>query len=106
MNENCYDFERLIPWFLDDELDPEQSVELEAHVASCVACRERLARQGLIATTDDPDDRRRLRVMLTEAGEAKFLETQAQALAVTARTLAPLSPAERRSLMALLSRLT
>ncbi len=67
---------------------------------------DRLARQGLVATTPDPEDRRRLTVALTADGTAAFARLRATALDVSRRTLAPLSPEEAASLMALLLRLT
>lgn len=67
---------------------------------------DRLARQGLVATTPDPDDRRRLTVTLTDAGAAVFARLAAPAIEVSRRTLSPLSPDEARTLLALLSRLT
>jgi DNA-binding MarR family transcriptional regulator len=66
---------------------------------------DRLRRQGLVATAADPDDGRRLVVRLTGQGQALFDATRASALAVSERTLAPLTPAERGTLMALLARI-
>ena len=66
---------------------------------------DRLARQGLVETSPDPDDRRRLTVALTTAGQALFRDRCATALEVSARTLDHLSAAERDQLLALLSRL-
>ena len=67
---------------------------------------DRLAKQGLLATTADPIDRRRLTVALTEAGRALFTRTRDAGLAVSAQTLEPLSAAERATLLGLLARLT
>jgi MarR family transcriptional regulator, lower aerobic nicotinate degradation pathway regulator len=67
---------------------------------------DRLARQGLVETAADPDDRRRLTVTLTQAGAALFRATCPTALLVSDRTLQPLTPDERGQLLALLSRLT
>ena len=67
---------------------------------------DRLARLGFVATAADPDDRRRLTVTLTDAGEALFAARSATALKVSADTLAPLSPEEQATLKALLARLT
>lgn len=67
---------------------------------------DRLAKQGLLLTTADPSDRRRLTVALTAAGSDLFARTQAAALAVSSQTLGPLSAAERATLLALLARLT
>lgn len=66
---------------------------------------DRLARQGLVVTTPDPDDRRRLIVGLTPAGLDLLSLRVPTALAVSARTLEPLDPVEQAHLMALLSRL-
>jgi DNA-binding MarR family transcriptional regulator len=67
---------------------------------------DRLARQGLVATTPDAEDRRRLTVRLTEAGQVLFLRLKDTALDVSARTLDPLTEDEARLLAMLLSRLT
>jgi MarR family transcriptional regulator, lower aerobic nicotinate degradation pathway regulator len=67
---------------------------------------DRLVRQGLVATAPDPADRRRLTVGLSAAGRALFDRLTATALQVTDQTLAPLLPAERAQLAALLLRLT
>lgn len=66
---------------------------------------DRLTRQGLVATTPDEGDRRRLNVALTPAGQALFEARRAEALAVSARTLEPLTARERAQIMALLARL-
>ncbi|HEX9858756.1 MAG TPA: MarR family transcriptional regulator [Paracoccaceae bacterium] len=65
----------------------------------------RLARQGLVSTAADPDDRRRLTVALTPEGAALFQQTASTALGVSDATLGPLDPAERATLLALLARL-
>ena len=67
---------------------------------------DRLALQGLLTTTADPSDRRRLTVALTKAGETLFAQTRDAAISVTGQTLGPLSPEERQTLLALLARLT
>ena len=66
---------------------------------------DRLARQGLVSTFPDPDDRRRLTVDLSEEGRAVFLRLVPTALEVSARTLGPLSELEQRQLLDLLMRL-
>ena len=66
---------------------------------------DRLARQGLVSTFPDPDDRRRLTVDLSEEGRAVFLRLVPTALEVSARTLGPLSKVEQRQLLDLLIRL-
>ncbi|NJM84362.1 MAG: MarR family transcriptional regulator [Tabrizicola sp.] len=67
---------------------------------------DRLAKLGLVMTAADPDDRRRLTVALSPAGSALFRTRTETALAVSDATLAPLSTAERKTLLALLTRLT
>ena len=67
---------------------------------------DRLARLGLLATSADPADRRRLTVTLTAEGEALVAGLKATALQVSQDTLAPLGPEERDMLIALLLRLT
>ncbi len=67
---------------------------------------DRLARLDLVATSPDPDDRRRLTVSLTDRGRALFDATWQTALSVSDATLGPLTAAERETLMALLLRLT
>lgn len=46
MDPTCEEIQRSIPWLLDDELDAEQSLEIEAHLGACAACRAQLERQG------------------------------------------------------------
>lgn len=46
MHLSCTEIQRLIPWLLDDELDPDQSLELESHINTCVSCRVELEREG------------------------------------------------------------
>ena len=67
---------------------------------------DRLARQGLVETAPDPDDRRRLTVGLTPAGALLFHTTRSAALTVSDQTLCPLFPTEQTLFMALLARLT
>lgn len=66
----------------------------------------RLQDRGLVTTTPDPDDRRRLLVALTEAGRAFAEDCQARARRITATTLAPLSSGEARQLLTMIRKLT
>jgi MarR family transcriptional regulator, lower aerobic nicotinate degradation pathway regulator len=66
----------------------------------------RLAKQGLVETSADPTDRRRLTVMLTGQGRALYTSSFDAALLVSAQTLSPLKPSERTTLLALLAKLT
>jgi len=67
---------------------------------------DRLVRQGLVQTSPDTQDRRRLIIGLSPAGHALLAARLADATRVSSRTLDPLSPAERAQLLDLLSRLT
>lgn len=67
---------------------------------------DRLSQRGLVTTRQDRTDRRRMVVELSPAGSALFARLAETAFRVSDRTLAPLSPAERRSLSLLLARLT
>lgn len=67
---------------------------------------DRLRKQGLVETTGDPDDRRRLTVSLTAAGQAQFDKARDAALAISDATLAPLSDVEQATFLALLRKLT
>jgi DNA-binding MarR family transcriptional regulator len=66
---------------------------------------DRLSKLGYVATAADPDDRRRLTVTLTPEGAQLFEARKTTALDISRDTLAPLDPAERTLLMALLTRL-
>jgi DNA-binding MarR family transcriptional regulator len=66
---------------------------------------DRLAKLGLVATTADPRDRRRLTVAPTSAGVRIYEDRSETALRISRDTLAPLTADERALLMALLSRL-
>lgn len=66
---------------------------------------QRLKKRGLVATERDTGDGRLLVVRLTRAGAALVRRLLPVEVACTARTLAPLKPAERRVLYDLLRRL-
>ena len=66
---------------------------------------DRLSARGLVETAPDARDRRRLMVTLSAAGRALFEALAPAALEISAETLAPLSPAERRRFLDLLEKL-
>lgn len=66
---------------------------------------QRLKKRGFVATERDGADGRLLVVRLTRAGAALVRRLLPVEVACTARTLAPLNPAERRVLYDLLRRL-
>ena len=67
---------------------------------------DRLRDKGLIATTRDAEDRRRLFVEATPAGTEAFGAARTKALEISAETLAPLSAFEQATFLDLLTRLT
>lgn len=80
-----------------------RAVALDAATVKGVV--DRLFRQGLAGRQADAQDRRRLTVAATPAGRALFAARVADALAVSAATLEPLTPAEQKLFLALLARL-
>ena len=66
---------------------------------------DRLVRRGLMATRPDPEDGRRLLVVLTPEGEETVARATPKAFAITEETLAPLSAEERALFLALLARM-
>jgi DNA-binding MarR family transcriptional regulator len=65
----------------------------------------RIARRGLVARVADPGDRRACQVALTTAGTAVGLRAHEQIVAHLEDRAADASPAERRNLIALSTRL-
>jgi DNA-binding MarR family transcriptional regulator len=66
---------------------------------------DRLREKGLVAAGTEDGDRRRLILSLTAAGAGLFAQLAPAAHAITAETLAPLTPAERQGFADLLRRL-
>jgi len=67
---------------------------------------DRLRARGLVAICDDPDDRRRRAVTLTDKGRLATEAAIEVAAEITARTVAPLSANELRQMIKLLRRLS
>ncbi|RBQ19728.1 MarR family transcriptional regulator [Spongiactinospora rosea] len=65
---------------------------------------DRLAGSGHVERSRSPADRRRVSVAITGAGRALLAELEAETRAVQDALLAPLAPAERDQLQALLRR--
>lgn len=65
----------------------------------------RLMKRGLVEAAPDPKDRRRRVLRLSAQGRALIEELIPLELAASAETTAPLSPAERETLLALLRRI-
>ncbi len=66
----------------------------------------RLVERGLVQRRPDPDDRRATLLSPTAAGLARGTAAVATGRAVTEATLAPLSPAEQRTFLALLQKVS
>ncbi|MEM9048316.1 MAG: MarR family transcriptional regulator [Pseudomonadota bacterium] len=66
---------------------------------------DRLLSRGLVLAKADPQDRRRLILDLSVEGRALFDMLARSALAITAETLSPLAPEERRQLLRLLEKI-
>ena len=71
-----------------------------------VAVVDRLRDKGLLAASKDAQDSRRLLLAPTAEGRALFDQVQAEAVAITKDTLAPLNEKEQRQLLALLDRIS
>jgi DNA-binding MarR family transcriptional regulator len=66
---------------------------------------ERLQARGLVETTPDMQDRRRITVSLNDAGRQQALRAIESARRISELTLEPLDEADRRILLRLLSRI-
>jgi MarR family transcriptional regulator, lower aerobic nicotinate degradation pathway regulator len=66
----------------------------------------RLQKRGLIASKPDPDDRRRTLWRLTQKGAKLLAQAVPAGIRTTRLTLEPLDPAEQRTLLALLERIS
>lgn len=67
---------------------------------------DRLKKRGLVETSPDPEDKRRLFVEPTPLGQTKYKNSIEAAHEITADTLAPLSLDERNRFLKLLEKLT
>lgn len=89
-----------------DETGPGSQAELARRLAidrgDLVGLLNRLHDEGLAERRPDPDDRRRNLVTITAAGQRALREIERDVEAAQGDLLAPLSPAQRETLMALL----
>lgn len=74
-------------------------------VATTKGVVDRLGARGLLRSDQDPTDKRRQLISLTEDGRAHFLRNAPLGLKVSADTIAPLTMNERRTLSRLLKKL-
>ena len=75
-------------------------------VATIKGVVDRLRERGLAVSEPDPYDRRRSVISLTDEGRALLARMRPVGLAISEQTLAPLNPAERRTLLRLIAKLT
>jgi DNA-binding MarR family transcriptional regulator len=74
-------------------------------VATIKGVADRLKARGLVESTPDPHDRRRMSLALTPAGRALLEEAKPVGFVITDRTLEPLTPPERETLRELLAKI-
>lgn len=67
---------------------------------------DRLKKRGLVETSPDPQDKRRLFVQPTSLGKNLFNDSVQAAQTITAETLAPLGEGERKQFLKLIEKLT
>jgi DNA-binding MarR family transcriptional regulator len=67
---------------------------------------DRLQLRGLVATCDDPSDKRRRAVTLTDKGRRTTEAATGVAAKITKKTLAPLTGEEQKAVLKLLRKLT
>jgi DNA-binding MarR family transcriptional regulator len=67
---------------------------------------DRLQLRGLVATCDDPSDKRRRAVTLTDKGRRATEAATSVATKITRKTLAPLTSEEQKAVLKLLHKLT
>lgn len=80
--------------------------DLHIHSSNLVAVLDDLEARGLITRPRDPEDRRRYRLELSEAGHKALKSARAAASAIERELLDPLDASERRQLKQLLERVT
>jgi DNA-binding MarR family transcriptional regulator len=74
-------------------------------IATIKGVVDRLKVKGLLAATPDPSDKRRSIITLTEAGAALIAQLHDEGLKISQETLAPLKPAEQKTLLSLLKKI-
>ncbi|GAB3833904.1 MarR family winged helix-turn-helix transcriptional regulator [Kribbella italica] len=92
-----------------EEFGPASQAELGRrsgiHLSDMVATLNELAEDSFVERSPDPGDRRRNVISLTTAGERRLRVLEKQLAKCQDELLAPLSPADRRKLNGLLTRL-
>jgi DNA-binding MarR family transcriptional regulator len=75
-------------------------------VATIKGVVDRLRAKGLVRSTPDLQDRRRSVISLTQAGERTAQTRHTEGHLITQKTLEPLNPAEQKTLLALLKKIS
>lgn len=75
-------------------------------VATIKGVVDRLCQKGLAQTEPDPDDRRRMLISLSDAGQALVAQMRDAGREISRETLSPLTAAERRNLIKILRKIT
>jgi DNA-binding MarR family transcriptional regulator len=75
-------------------------------VATIKGVVDRLKAKGLVQTRANPNDKRRMSISLTAAGDQTMNALKHAGLEISSATLEPLSEAESRTLIALLKKIT
>ncbi|MGC4944231.1 MarR family winged helix-turn-helix transcriptional regulator [Kribbella sp. DT2] len=92
-----------------EEFGPASQAELGRrsgiHLSDMVATLNELAEESFVERSPDPGDRRRNVISLTAAGKRRLRVLEGQLAQTQDELLAPLSPADRRKLTGLLTRL-
>ncbi|MEP1768414.1 MAG: MarR family transcriptional regulator [Sulfitobacter sp.] len=75
-------------------------------VATIKGVVDRLKAKKLVLSEPDQVDKRRTLISLSETGKALIAELKAAGVRITAQTLAPLTPKEQKTLLALLHKIS
>ena len=100
-------FSTLIRVAEEGEVSQNQLGRLAAmDIATIKGVVDRLKAKDLLQTASDPDDKRRSIISLTDSGAELMQQLREDGKAITKETLAPLTASERKTLLALLKKLS
>jgi len=100
-------FSTLIRVAEEGEVSQNQLGRLAAmDIATIKGVVDRLKAKDLLQTASDPDDKRRSIISLTDTGAELMQQLREDGKAITKETLAPLTASERKTLLALLKKLS
>lgn len=99
-------FTTLLRIFEHEEVSQNHLGRLAAmDVATIKGVVDRLKAKGLVQTTPDPVDKRRMSISLTGAGSALIADLKTTGFKISQDTLAPLTTTERETMIRLLKKL-